>query len=110
MRQLAACDEENEFRPRYKAIIDIGIKRRQRKLVEYFIEYYGQLTLKLLETKRDLLTLKGNAATDMSGTVRETVTALQDIKDICDKFTGQLFANDIKDLQADILEKLKTGK
>lgn len=97
--ELAKRDKKNEYLPYFIKVIDIGEKRNNIRLVERFLDYYGQLTLKLLDSQSDLSLHQSTAVAE---TMKNTEQALKDIQRICNNFVDKLIANDLLDIDVDI--------
>jgi hypothetical protein len=98
--ELAKRDKESRFISRFMNIVDVGAKRNKSSLVEDFINYYGKLTIKFLDSRNDLLA--HNVSFEINQTAESIEQALREISRICDKFIAKLIDGDLADIRADI--------
>ena len=100
MLQLSLADKQNQLLPYFRNVIEIGEKEKQDKLVADFIIYYGELTLKFLESKKHL---EQNNLSDKINYTKEGIEkSLQDMKRYCDNFVARMIEGNLADLNADI--------
>ena len=100
MYQLSMLDKKGEFTPYFRKVIEAGLKHNQQRLILNFIEYYGNLTLKFLDSEKFLS--ENNVSSEINNAKKNVSQALQDIKTYCNKFVTALLEGSIVDLKADI--------